>query len=75
MRTEGRTLTSSRDAAVARDGEKRTSQASRFSKVRAVTAGGAQGQANEGGHRGKGQARRARLSGACPVHRGHRHRD
>lgn len=44
----GQALTSSRDAAVAKDGEKRTSQASRFSNVRAVSSKRAQCQAREG---------------------------
>lgn len=49
METEGRALTSSKDAAVARDGEKRTSQASRFSNVRAVSSKRAQCQAGRVG--------------------------
>lgn len=53
VETENQALTSSRDAAVAKDGEKRTSQASRFSNVRAVSSTRAQCQAREGGHGGK----------------------
>lgn len=54
METEDQALTSSREAVVASDGEKRTSQASRFSNVRAVSSKRAQCQVREAGHGGRG---------------------
>lgn len=66
--TEDQALTSSKDAAVARDGEKRTSQASRFSKVRAVSSKRTQPQARGGAGMGAGGC--VRGPNAAPALRG-----